>query len=158
VADALVHLQRDLVAVEHDVGDAAGTRIGAHERGGLLGDARRLLDEAQSVDVFPTGLAARPDMRARVAAQLEDAVASGRAVHPRAALRQDLLDLRSLGGEQHLVLAPRAHHHLAHDHVLALQRRVRAQAEVDLVGEGDREGVVLHGALVAAAVRLDRGQ
>src|SRR4051812_30714590 len=78
--DALVDLQRDLVGVEHDVRDAARARIGAHERCSLLGDARRLVDEAQAFDVLPAGLRARADVRARVAAHLEDAVAGRRAV------------------------------------------------------------------------------
>ena len=46
VADGLVHLQRDLVAVEHDGRDAARALVGAQERGRLLRDAGRLTDES----------------------------------------------------------------------------------------------------------------
>src|SRR5204863_5117916 len=96
MADALVHLERDLVGVEHGVSDAARARVGAHERGRLPGDARRLLDEPEAVYVLPARLAARAAVRTGVAPQLEDAVARGGAVHAGAALREDLLDLGSL--------------------------------------------------------------
>ena len=56
------------------------------------------------------------------------------------------------------MLALRAHHRLAHDHISAGKRLVGAEAEVDLVGEGDGERIPLDRALVPAALRLDRGQ
>src|SRR5207247_8580011 len=71
VPDRLVHLEGDLVAVEHDGGDAAGPGTGTAGRRRLLRDAGSFVDEAQAFDVLPAGLAARADMRARVAALLE---------------------------------------------------------------------------------------
>jgi hypothetical protein len=56
------------------------------------------------------------------------------------------------------VLASRAHHHLPDDHVVVFEPGVSTEAQVDLVGEGDGEGVVLDRALVVAARRLDRGE
>ena len=86
--------------------------------------------EVEPVDVLPAALAARADMRARVAAHLEDTVACGGAFDPGAALDQLLLDLGALGGEEELVLSLRAHHRLANDDVRARPslRRLRGIA------------------------------
>ena len=68
VPDGLVHLERDLVRVEHDRRDPARADVCAQEGARLLGDARRLVHEAEPVDVLPAELPARAHEEARVAA------------------------------------------------------------------------------------------
>src|SRR6476660_6733160 len=102
MADRLVDLQRNLVPVENDGHHAARALVGAQECGRLLGDPWRLTGEIEPVDVLPAALAARADVRARIAPHLEDTVPCSRALDPGAALDQFLFDLRPLRGEQEL--------------------------------------------------------
>ena len=115
--DRLVHLELHLLGVDHDRRHAGGALVGAEERGRLLGDARRLPLEPERLDVLPAGLRARPDVRARVAARLEQPVADRHRVDSAAALDELLLDLGAVRGEEELPLAERAHRRLRDLHV-----------------------------------------
>src|SRR5262249_21330369 len=72
--DRLVPLELRLLRVDDDGRDPRRALIGAQQGGRLLGDARRLTLERESLDVLPAGLRAGADVRARVAADLEEAV------------------------------------------------------------------------------------
>src|SRR5262249_59575233 len=111
-----------------------------------------------ALDVLPARLVARADVRARIAAELEDAVARRGAVHAGARLRQDLLHLCPVGRQQQLVLGARPHHHLADDDVRPLKGGVRTETEVDLVGERDGERILRDLADVTPGTRLDGHQ
>src|SRR2546426_11366050 len=91
---------------------------------------------------------------ARIAAGLEHAVTSGGAIDPSAGLDELLLDLRSLRGEEQLVLPLRPHHRLADEDVGSRQRLVRAQAQIDLVGDRHVEGIALDRRAMRSGPRL----
>ena len=155
VTDRLVDLQRNLVPVQHDGHHAARALVGAQQRGRLLGDAGRLTGEIEPVDVLPAALAARADVRARIAPHLEDTVTSGGAFDPGAALDQLLFDLRPLRGEQELVLALRTHHRLPDEDVRAGHRFVGFEALRHLLRQRDLERIPFHVCAVRAACRSD---
>ena len=155
MTDRLVDLQRNLVPVQHDGHHAARALVGAQECGRLLGDAGRLTGEVEPVDVLPAALAARTDVRARIAPHLEDTVTRGGALDPGAALDQLLLDLRPFRGEQELVLALRAHHRLADEDVRAGHRFVGFEALRHLLRERNLERVPLDRRAVRSACRSD---
>src|SRR5439155_7799525 len=100
------------------------------QRRRLLRDARRLALEAECDDVLPTRLRTRAAVRARVAAKLRHAVADGHRVDAAAALDVLLLDVGSLGGDEHLALGLRAHERLRDLHLRPRERTFGAQAEV----------------------------
>ncbi len=158
MADRLVDLQRHLVRVEDDRRHDRRAHVRGQQRFCLLGDPRRLRGEIEAFDVLPAALRARPDVGAGIAPQLEHAVANGRAVDPAAALDQLLLDVGPLGGDQNLVLALGSHHRPAQDEVSALERLLRAQAVLDLLGQRDVERIPLHGRPVCAGVGRDRSE
>jgi hypothetical protein len=151
VTDGLVDLQRNLVPVQHDGHHAARALVSAEECSRLLGDAGRLAGEVEPVDVLPAALAARTNLRARIAPHLEDTVTSCGAFDPRSALDQLLLDLRAFRGEQELVLALRAHHRLADEDVRARHRFVGFEALRHLLRERNIEWVTLDRRAVCAA-------
>ena len=76
MTDGLVDLQRNLVPVQHDGHHAARALVSAEKCSRLLGDAGRLAGEVEPVDVLPAALAARTNLRARIAPHLEDTVTS----------------------------------------------------------------------------------
>ena len=156
MADRLVHLQGHLLRVDHRVGDLRGARLRVQQRRRLLADARRLALEPEALHVLPAGARARAAVRARIAAQLRQLVVRGDRVDPGAGLVELLLGLDPVGREQHLVLALGAHRGLRDDDLVVPQRRLGAEAEVDLVGERDVERVDRDRRAVAPRARLDR--
>ena len=94
-------------------------------------------------------------MRARVAADLRHPVARGHRVDPAAALDELVLRRRTVGGDEHLVLALRADRGRGDLDVLVRKRLLGAQAEVDLLGDGNRERVALERRAELATRRLE---
>src|SRR6185312_17560664 len=92
---------------------------------------------------------------ARVAADLCDPVARGHRVDPAAALDQLVLGRCAVGGDEDLVLALGADRGGGDLDVLARERFLCAQAEVDLLGDGNRERVALERRAELATRRLE---
>src|SRR5439155_18182163 len=151
-------LQWDLIPVEDDGRDGGRAFVRPGQSFGLLRDPWCLAFQVQALDVLPPRLAAGADMGAGIAAWLEHAVVRSGAVDAGPALDQFLLDLGPLGGEEELVLALCPHHRLAHEDSRTGEGRVRAQAHIDLLGEGDLERVPLDLGPVGALDRVDRGE
>src|SRR6187551_300177 len=158
VADGLVHLQARLLRVDHDGRDPGRALVSAKERRRLLAYARRLALEPELVHELPAGLRARAAVGARVAADLGDAVARRQCVHAAAALDDLLLRRGAVGRDEELVLALCADRRGGDLHVLVLQRLLGAQAELDLLRDGNGERVAVDDGAELAAGRLDRGQ
>ena len=142
MADRLVHLQLHLLGVDHDRRHAGRARVGAQQRGRLLGDARRLALEPERLDVLPAGLRARAAVRARIAADLRDArrATAKASIPPPHSTSSCSIEAPS---EETNTLCSRW---ARTDAVVTFtsscsQRRLGAQAELDLVGERDRERV-----------------
>ncbi len=155
VPDGLVHLHDRLLRREDDRRAAGRARGCAQERRRLLADARRLAVEPELLDVLPAALAADARVLARIAPHLGHVVGGCVRVDPAAALVDVLLDVRALGGDEDLVLALGADHRDRHLHVVVPHAVLGPQAEVDLLGQRDGEGVALERRAVLAGVSLD---
>ena len=158
MADRLVHLERELLGVEDDGRHAGRTLVRAQEGRRLLAHPRRLALEAERVEVLPARLSARATVSARIAPDLENAVAGSERVDPAAALDELLLDVASLRGDEELVLALGPHERLGHLDVGVRERLLGAEAVVDLLREADGEGVARERRAVDAALRRQGSQ
>ena len=97
-------------------------------------------------------------MGARVAADLDAAVADGQRVDPAAALHEPLVDVGALGRAEGPLLAQRAHRGLRDLHVLVPHRPLGAQAELDLLVERHVDGVALGRSPVLAVLGRRGGE
>src|SRR3954453_11084398 len=155
VPHRLVNLELHLLGVDDDRRDPGRARIGAEESGGLFADARRFAFEGERLDVLPAGLCARAAVRTRVAADLRDALACGHRVDPGAALDDLLVDRGAVRGDEQLLLSLGAQEGGGHLDAVVLHALLGPQALLDLVGERDRERVLLDRRAVRAPDRLD---
>src|SRR5919109_843095 len=101
------------------------------------------LSEPGSLGWGEPGPAYPAPVGARVAADLRLAVEHREGVDPAAALHDLLLDRGSVGGDEDLALALCAHRRLRHLHVWMGERRLGAQAVLDLLLERDLDRVAL---------------
>ena len=156
VADGLVDLHDRLLRREDD-GRPPRRALGCEqERRRLLADARRLSVEVEPLDELPAALDADARVLARIAPDLGHVPGGRVGVDPAAGLVDVLLDVRPLGGDEHLVLALGAHHRDGDLDVGVLHALFRAQAEIDLVRERDRERIALERRSILARLRVDR--
>ncbi len=95
-------------------------------------------------------------MCARIAPHLRDPVSRCQHVDPTAALDQLLLDRCSVGRDEDFLLPLGANARRGHLHVLLLEAALGAEAELDLVGERDGEGVALDRGAELPLGRLSR--
>ena len=156
--DGLVQLERHLLRVDHDVHHACGTLRCGEQSHRLVAEARRLARETEPDDVLPARLRADPAVCARVAADLRQSVGDGCRIDARAALHGLLLDVGSLGRDQHLSLELCAHRRFRNLHFRTREVALRLETEVDLLVQRDRERVDLHGRLEAASLGLELGE
>ena len=160
MADRLVDLQRDLLAVQDDRRDAGRARRRGEQLDRLLGDARGVAGEVERRDVLPARGADARRRAARVGAHLELGVADREPAMPPPRLGELLGARRALGGGEGLVLrAParaRSVRTMRASPCAAPPRR-RAAARA-CSSSDDREGVELARARPVAARGLDGGE
>ena len=130
-----MHLERELLGVEDDGRDAGRALLGAQESRRLLAHARRLALEPERVEVLPACLGARAAVRARIAPDLEGAVAGGERVDPAAALDELLLDRGALGRDEEAPFALRPHRRSGDVDIFVAHPGLCAEAQVDFVGD-----------------------
>ncbi len=157
VADRLVHLELHLLGVDdHGRRPRRDTRL-ARSSAAACSATRGASRSSPSPSTYSQpACALDADVRARVAAHLEQAVAGRHRVDPAAALDVLLVDLRAVRGEEELALAQGADQRLRDLHVRVAERLLGAQAERDLVRERDRERIALDRRAVRAGAGLER--
>src|SRR6266542_1395698 len=156
VADRLVHLELRLLCIDHDGGDPLRAGLCLEQRRRLLAHTGRLPLERETLDILPARLGARADVRARVAADLVQAIPHGDRVDSSAALDQLLLDLGTVGGHEQLELALCSHRRLPDGDARVLERLLGAQTKLDLLRGRDVERVADDLRPVAALLGLGR--
>jgi hypothetical protein len=151
-----VHLEDHLLAVEDHGRHARRAGVCAQERSRLLGDALSVAREVEALDVLPAGLGARAAVRARIASDLDAALADGERVDPSSALDELLGDVCSFGRLERTLLLLGADGRLGDLDVHVAHRALGPEAQLDLLGERHVHRVALRGAPVVASRDGDR--
>ncbi len=156
--DRFVDLQLHLLGVDDDCRHAGRTGVGTKQSRSLLGDPRSFSIQAQLLDELPAGLRARAAVCARVAPDLNEAVADRGGVDPTTALEELLEEVAALGRPENPSFAHCSDARRGHGDVRPVESALRPKAELDLPLQRHLDRIVVAGCAVVADVGCERLQ